>query len=112
MGATRSRNDVQVHAERNRALGELEADGAQTDHADSPAQQPGGLLVASLVPTAGTKVGDVVGNVAVDRQQEAEGELGNRDRVLARNVAHVDATIRCGRNVDRVRARARANNEP
>jgi hypothetical protein len=49
--------------------------------------------------------------VAVLREDEADRELGDGDRVLPRAVRHPDAALRRGLHVDRVEARAGAHDE-
>jgi hypothetical protein len=56
--------------------------------------RPARLRVLLLVPAARAQVGDVVGDAPVEREHQAEGELGDGDRVLAGAVRHVDAALR------------------
>ena len=89
--------DDDRHAERVRALRHLLADVAVAEQAERAAEQAARLRVLLLVPRAGAQLGDVVGDAAVEREQQRERELGDGDRVLARAVRHVDAALRRGR---------------
>ena len=72
----------------------LLADAAEAEQAERAAVQPARLRVLLLVPAPGAQVGDVVGNAAVEREDQAERELRDGDRVPARAVRDVDAAPR------------------
>ena len=103
--------DRQVHAERLGAPRHLLADVAEAEHAERLAVEAVRLGVLLLVPLAGPQVRHVVGNAAIERQDEAEGQLGDGHRVLAGAVGDVDAAGRRARDVDVVVAGARAHDE-
>ena len=103
--------DRQVHAEGLRAPRHLLADIPEAEQAERATVQAARLRVLLLVPLARAQIGDVVRDTAVEREDEAEGELGDRDRVLARAVRHVDAARRGGLHVDVVVAGAGAHDE-
>ena len=86
------------HPERGRPLGHGEADRAQADDAQGAAEQPVGLAVGRLRPAALPRVGHVVGDPAVQGQDQPQGELGHRDRVAAGHVA--DQHPVAGRHLD------------
>ena len=69
------------------------------------------LRVLPLVPHPGAQLGDVVGNAAIEREQQAERELRDGDGVLARTVRHVDTARGGGGHVDRVVAGAGAHDQ-
>ena len=75
------------------------------------AAQAARLRELLLVPLAGAELGDVVGDAAIEREDQRERQLGNGDRVLARTVGHVDAALGGRGHVDRVVAGAGANDE-
>ena len=80
------------HAERTSAGRHVLADVAEADEPERAAGESTRLRVFLLVPGTGAQVGDVVGDASVEREHEAHRQLGHRDGVLARTVAHVDAT--------------------
>ena len=86
-------------------------DGAGAGDAERLAGQPARLGVELLVPGAGAQIGDVVGDAAIDGEQQREGQLGDRDRVLAGAVRDVDAARRRGLDVDGVVAGAGADDQ-
>ena len=98
--------DREMHAERACANRHRSADRTVTDQPQRPALDAGGLRELLLVPLPGTKRRDVVGNAAVEREQQAECELGDSDGVLARTVRDVDAARRGRGDVNRVVAGA------
>ena len=57
------------------------------------------------------QVGDVVGDAAVDREQQTKRQLGYGDRVLARAIRDANAARCRGLDVDRVHAGAGADDE-
>ena len=79
--------------------------------AERRAVEPARLRVLLLVPRAGAQLGDVVGHAAIEREDQREGQLGDRNRVLARAVRHVDAALRGRGDVDRVVAGAGADDQ-
>ena len=99
------------HAEGVRAPRHFLADVAVAEQPDRPAVEAARLRVFLLVPGAGAQVGDVVGHAAIEREHQREGELGDRDRILAGAVRDVDAALRRGGDVDRVVAGAGAHHE-
>ena len=99
------------HVEGARPANHLAGDGAGAGDADRLAGQPARLGVELLVPGAGAQVGDVVGDAAIDGEQQREGQLGDRDRVLAGTVRDVDAARRGGLDVDGVVAGAGADDQ-
>ena len=60
---------------------------------------------------AGAQLGDVVGDAPIERQHQAERELRDRNRVLARTVGDVDAARGGAGDVDGVVAGAGADDE-
>ena len=84
--AARAVQAADPHPEPGPPLGHGEADRAQADDAEGAAEQPVGLAVRRLRPAALPRVGHVVGDPAVESQDQAHGELGHRDRVAARHV--------------------------
>ncbi len=74
-------------------------------------RRPLRLRVRLLVPLAGAQLGDVVGNAAIERQDQPEGQLGDGDRVLPGTIGDVDPARRRRGHVDRVVARAGADDE-
>jgi hypothetical protein len=72
---------------------------------------PARLGVLGLVPHAAAEIDDVVGDPAVERADQPERQLGDRDRVLARAVRDVDPALGRGGDVDRVVAGAGADHE-
>src|SRR5262249_11836678 len=64
-----------------------------------------------LVPDAAHEIAGAVHDAAIEREDEAERQLGDRDRVLAGAVGDVDAALRGGLDVDRVVAGAGADDE-
>ena len=103
--------DGDVHAKRLGATRHLLADVAEAEQAERAAVQAARLRVLLLVPVAGAQIRDVVGDAAVEREDEAEGELGHGHRVLAGAVGHVDAARGGRRHVDVVVAGAGAHDE-
>ena len=98
-------------AERPGPLGGGQADLAHTDHPEGLAHQAVGLRIGLLVPRPVLQVGGGRVDVAVDGQQETEGQLGHGDRVGPGHVAHVDAGVGCGLAVDGVGPGTRPNDE-
>jgi hypothetical protein len=99
------------HAERGRAPGHLLPDMAEAEQAEGAAVQPARLGVLLLVPLPLAQFDDVVGDAAIDRQYQRHRQFRDGDRILARAVRHVDAAPRSRRDIDRVDAGARANDE-
>ena len=95
---------LDVDAERRRAFGDGEPDGAEADDAHGRPEQTVGLAVALLVPVTAAEVRHVVGDPPVDRQQKAHGELGHGGSVAAGHVGDEDPAAGGGIGVDRVRA--------
>ena len=103
--------DDEVAAERLGAARHLLGDVAEPEQPERRAVQAARLRVLLLVPAAGPQVRDVVRDPAVEREDQAERELGDGDRVLARAVRDVDAARRRGGDVDRVVAGAGTDDE-
>ena len=103
--------DDDRHSERVRALRHLLADGAVAVLPERPPVEAARLRELFLVPHARAQFGDVVGDPPVEREHQRARQLGHRNRVLARARRHVDAARRRRRQIDRVIARARANDE-
>ena len=103
--------DDEVAAERLGAARQLLGDVAEPEQPERRAVQAARLRVLLLVPAAGPQVGDVVRDPPVEREDQAERELGHGDRVPARAVRDVDAADRRGGDVDRVVAGARPDDE-
>jgi hypothetical protein len=99
------------HVEGAGPANHLAGDGAGAGDAERLPGQSARLGVELLVPGAGTQIGDVVGDAAIDGEQQREGQLGDGDRILAGAVRDVDAALRGPGHVDRVVARPRANDE-
>ena len=55
----------------------------EPEQSERPTLEPARLREPLLVPVAGPQLGDVVGDPPVERQDEPERELGDRDRVPA-----------------------------
>ena len=91
--------------------GELLGDRPEAEQAERPPLEPARLPELRLVPVARPELGDVVRDPAVEREDEPERELGDRDRVPAGTVRDVDPALRCGRDVDRVVPRAGPDDE-
>ena len=100
-----------VQAERLRAPGQFLGDTAEAEQPERHAVETPGLCEFLLVPMAGAQLCDVVGDATIQREDETEGELRHRDRVLARAIGHVDAACRRGLNVDRVVASTRPDDQ-
>src|SRR5258706_5614911 len=79
------------HAERLRALGDFLPDAPVADDAERPAEQPLRLRVLLLVPRPRAQVDDVLRDAAVEREDQRECQLLDRDGVLAWAVPDVDA---------------------
>ena len=103
--------DDEVAAERLGAARQLLGDVPEPEQPEGRAVQAAGLRVLLLVPAAGPQVRDVVRDPPVEREDQAERELGHGDRVPARAVRDVDAADRRGGDVDRVVAGARTDDE-
>ena len=73
--------------------------------------EPLRLAVLGLVPDAGAEVGRLLGNPPVEREDEPPRELGDRDGVLPGAVRDGDRPGRGRREVDRVDAGARADDQ-
>ena len=81
----------------------LLADAAEADEAERPAEQtpaPSSIPSCSSVPAR--RSATLSGDAAVEREHQREGELRDRDGVLARAVRDIDAAARRGAHVDRV----------
>ena len=94
-----------------RPLGHFRADAAVADQSERAAEQTARLRILLLVPPSGAKLRDVVGHAPVEREHQRERQLGDRNRVPARTVRHVDAAARRRGDVDRVVTRSRAHDE-
>ena len=89
----RSRQPIRI-PNAGRPLGHGEADRAQADDAQGAAEQPVGLAVGRLLPTAPARVGDVVGDPAVQGQDQARGSAPRRRPRCGR--ARCRPAPRCG----------------
>src|SRR4030095_16379857 len=94
------------HAERASSRAHLASDSSEPDEAEGPAVESLRLAVLLLVPDALREVGGVLGDPAVESEDQSERELRDRDRVLARAVRDVDSPLRSRFDVDRVVAGA------
>src|SRR3954468_2236754 len=103
--------DDERHAEGVRAPSHLLPDVAVAEQPERAPVEPARFRILLLVPRPGAQIGDVVGHAAIERQQQREREFGDRDGVLAGAVRHVDAALRCRRDVDRVVAGAGADHQ-
>jgi hypothetical protein len=101
----------EVHAEGHGSLGDLLPDLAEPEDAERRPVEPPGLRVLLLVPLPGAQLDGIVRDAPVERRHQPEGQLRDRDRVLARAVRHVDAPPRRRLHVDRVVAGAGAHDE-
>ena len=99
------------HPERRRAPRHLLPDAAKAKQPERAAIQPARLRVLLLVPASGAQVGDVVGNSAVEREDQSERQLGDGDAVPPGAVRHIDAAPRGASDVNRVDARAGSDDE-
>ena len=97
-----------VKAEGVGAFDDLAADLAEAHDAEGLPVDAVGFAEFFLVPFVGAERGDVVGNAAVDGQQQCEGEFGHGDGVFARAIRDIHAAGAGGFDVDGVDARARA----
>ena len=89
----------------------LAPDGAQPGDAERLAVQAVGLAILALLPASRAQRGHRVGQPSIQRQHQADGQLGHRDGVLARAVGHEHAA-RAGRlDVDGVDPGARAHHK-
>jgi hypothetical protein len=103
--------DHDRHAERVSTFRHFLADVAVTEQAEGAAEHAAGPGIFLLVPASGAELGDVVGHAAIERQQQRERQLRDRDGVLAGAVRHVDAAFGCRRDVDGVVAGARSHDQ-
>ena len=103
--------DQHRHAERTRALGDFAADVAEAKQAERLAHQALRLRVFLLVPRPGAQLSDVVGDASIEREDQSHRQLGDRDRILAGAIRHVDAALRRGGHVDGVDAGAGADDQ-
>ena len=103
--------DHDFHAEGLRPSGNLLTDASKPEQAERAAKQPTCLGVRLLVPAAGAQVGHVVGNAPIERHEQAEGQLGHRNGVLPRAIGNVNAAPRRGRDVNRIDAGPRADDQ-
>ena len=106
-----ARPDHEVASEGLGTARQLLGDAAEAEQPERRAVQPARLRVLLLVPASGPQVGDVVRDPPVEREDQAERELGHGDRVPAGAVRDVDAASRRGGDVDRVVAGAGADDE-
>ena len=81
------------HPEAPGPFGDSQADLAHTDNAHCPSKEAFCAAIRLLVPETVSQVARGVGDVAVDCQQQPEGELGNCDGVRTGDVADVDAGV-------------------
>ena len=93
------------------AQGDFAADLSEADQSERAAEEAARLGEAALVPLALAQRDHVVGDLAVERENQAEGEFGHGDGVLAGAVGDVDAAARGGRHIDGVVARAGAHHQ-
>ncbi len=100
-----------LEAEAARAGQHLLPDGAEAGDADALAEEAARRRVARLLPAAGAELDRGVDEAAIEREDEAEGQLGDGGAVLPGAVGHVDA-VRAGRDdVDGVDPGAGAHDE-
>ncbi|HZB46533.1 MAG TPA: NAD(P)-dependent oxidoreductase, partial [Pyrinomonadaceae bacterium] len=100
-----------AHAEGARARDDLLPDLPGADEAQRATVEAARLRELFLVPAPFAERDDVVGDSAVEREDERQRQLGDGDGVLAGAVRDVDAAARGRRHVNRVVARARAHDE-
>ena len=86
------------HPEPGCPLGHGKADRAHAEDAEGAAEQPVGLAVGGLRPATLSRVDHVVGDPAIEGQDQPHRELRDRDRVAARHVGHQHP--RAGRRLD------------
>ena len=65
--------------------------------------------VLRLLPLAALEIGRRRGEMPLEREQEAQGELGDRDRVRRGRIEHRDSELLRRREVDVVEPRAGAS---
>ncbi len=99
------------HAEGAPARDHLGADPADADQSERAAEEPLRLAVLLLVPDAEGEVAGVAEDLPVEREDQSEGQLGDRNRVLAGAVGDVDAARGRRLDVDRVVAGAGPDDE-
>ncbi len=93
------------------AFDDLATDLADADDAERLAVDAVGLAEFLLVPFMGAERGDVVGNAAVDGQQQGEDEFSDGDGIFARAIRDVHAASAGGFDIDGVHARAGAEDD-
>ena len=89
----------------------LAADAAHSEQAQRAAADPPSLGEFGLVPLAGAERDDVVRDAPVEGQNQREGQLRHRHRVLSGAVGDVDAAARGRRQIDGIVAGARADHQ-
>ena len=97
--------DDNRHAERVGPPGHLLTDAAVAEEPECTSEKTAGLRVLFLVPDAGAQVGDVVRHAPIQRKHQRKRQFGDGNRVLARTIRDVNASLRRGSDVDRVVAR-------
>jgi hypothetical protein len=76
-----------VQPEGRRAADHLPADAPDAEQAQRAAVEPFRLRIRLLVPGARAQLRHVVGDAAIEREDEREGELRHRDGVLPGQLA-------------------------
>jgi hypothetical protein len=110
MGETAGPGD-HPHAEGTRPLCHLATDLTQTDDAQRAPIQAARLGIVPLVPLTQPQVCHLVRNPAIAGQQQPHDQLGHRYGVLAGAVRDEHAQLGRGRNVDRVYAGPRPDDQ-
>src|SRR5262249_16309582 len=72
-----------IHAKGFCSWDHLLADLAQPKEAERPAKQAAPLAVLFFIPFSFAEIDNIIGNTAVERENETESQLGNCDRVFS-----------------------------
>src|ERR1035438_9807005 len=93
------------------AFDDFAADLADADDAERFAEEAVGFAEFFFVPFVGAEGGDVVGEAAVESENERKEKLGDRDGIFAGAIGDVHAAGAGGFDVDGVHARAGADDD-
>ena len=94
-----------------RAEGHFSADLSQADQSQRPSEQAPRFRKFRLVPLARAQRRDVVGNAAIERQHQPEGQLGHGDGIFPGTIGNINSAPRRRRHVDGVVSRAGAHHQ-